>query len=44
MRLEATVYALIVAFPLLGALSRRWLTVALPAVGWPIFYEGLHDA
>ncbi len=43
MELEATVYGLLIAFPLLGALTRRWLTVALPAIGWPIYYEGLNN-
>jgi hypothetical protein len=43
MDLEATVYILLIAFPLLGVLTRRWLTVALPALAWPIFYEGLNN-
>jgi hypothetical protein len=40
--LQATVITLLIAFPLLGALTRRWLAVVLPLVGWPIFYEGLN--
>jgi hypothetical protein len=39
---EATVIALLVAFPLLGALMRRWPVVALPLIAWPIYYAGLH--
>ena len=41
--MEATVYSLLIAFPLLGVLTRRWLTVLLPAFAWPIFYEGLNS-
>jgi hypothetical protein len=41
--MEATVYSLLIAFPLLGVLTRRWLTVVLPAFAWPIFYEGLNS-
>jgi hypothetical protein len=41
--LDATVYTLLIAFPLLGVLTRRWVTVSLPALAWPIFYEGLNN-
>ena len=38
---EAVVIALLVAFPLLGALARRWALLVLPLVGWPLLYAGL---
>jgi hypothetical protein len=37
---EAAVVGLLIAFPLLGILTRRWLAVVLPLIGWPIFYMG----
>lgn len=40
--LDAAVYSLVIAFPLIGALARRWLAVALPLLGWPLFYVGLN--
>jgi hypothetical protein len=39
---EAAVVGLLIAFPLLGILTRRWLAVVLPLIGWPIFYMGLN--
>lgn len=39
--LEAAVFGLLVVFPLVAILTRRWLVVVLPLVGWPIFYLGL---
>lgn len=39
---EAVVYGLLIVFPLIGVVARRWLVVALPLVGWPIFYVGLN--
>jgi hypothetical protein len=39
---EAAVVALLIAFPLAGVLTRRWLTLLLPAIGWPVFYAGLN--
>jgi hypothetical protein len=39
---EALVVTLLIAFPVVGALARRWLVVALPLVAWPIFYLGLN--
>lgn len=33
---------LLVAFPLLGFLASRWLLLAAPATGWPVFYLGLN--
>lgn len=41
--LDATVYALLIAFPLVGLLTRRWLAIALPLIGWPIFYVGMNQ-
>jgi hypothetical protein len=38
---EAAVVALLIAFPLVGLLARRWRVMLLPAVGWPLFYVGL---
>jgi hypothetical protein len=40
--LEAVVYGLLIAFPLVGVLARRWFVVVLPLVGWPLFYLGLN--
>jgi hypothetical protein len=42
-RMEAVAVALLIAFPLAGALIRRWHAVVLPIVGWPLFYLGLHE-
>lgn len=39
--LEAAVYSLLIVFPLIGVLARRWPVVVLPLAGWPIFYIGL---
>jgi hypothetical protein len=36
------VLGLLVVFPALGMLTRRWLVVVLPLVAWPLFYEGVH--
>ena len=33
---------LLLAFPLAGAVFRRWSALALPLVGWPVFYLGLN--
>lgn len=41
--MEPILVALLIAFPLVGALSRRWSAVALPVVGWPLFSAGLHQ-
>jgi hypothetical protein len=38
---EAAVICLLVAFPLVGVLARRWSVLLLPLVGWPLFYFGL---
>ncbi len=40
--LEAAAVGLLIVFPLLGILTRRWLVVVLPLVVWPIFYAGLN--
>jgi hypothetical protein len=37
----ALVLGLLVVFPVLGILTRRWLVVVLPLVAWPLFYEGV---
>jgi hypothetical protein len=39
--LDATVAVLLVAFPLIGFATGRPASVALPLVGWPLFYVGL---
>jgi hypothetical protein len=40
---EAIFVTLLVAFPLAGLLSRRWSALALPLLGWPLFYLGLQQ-
>jgi hypothetical protein len=39
--LDAVGVGLLLLFPLIGAITRRWLAVALPLVAWPLFYAGL---
>ena len=39
--MEAIFITLLIAFPLAGLMIRRWTAVALPAIGWPLFYLGL---
>jgi hypothetical protein len=40
----AVVVAMLIVFPLLGLMIRRWLALIFPLVGWPLFYIGLtHD-
>jgi hypothetical protein len=39
---EAAVVALLIAFPLIGVITRRWVALLLPAIGWPVFYAGLN--
>ena len=41
--LEAAVVTLLVACPLVGAVTGRWLAVLLPVVVWPVFYLGLNE-
>ena len=38
---EAVFVALLIGFPLLGDLMRRWLALICPMIGWPLFYAGL---
>jgi hypothetical protein len=38
---EAAVIVLLIAFPLIGLLVRRWTTVIPPVIAWPVFYAGL---
>ena len=38
---EGAFVGLLLAFPLLGALTRRWSVLILALVGWPLFYAGL---
>jgi hypothetical protein len=33
---------LLITFPVIGVVTRRWYALVLPLVGWPIFYEGVH--
>jgi ascorbate-specific PTS system EIIC-type component UlaA len=40
--LEASVVGLLIAFPVVGILTRRWIAVVLPLIGWPIFYMGIN--
>jgi hypothetical protein len=37
----AVVVAMLIVFPLLGLMIRRWLALIFPIVGWPLFYVGL---
>jgi hypothetical protein len=39
--MEAIVITLLIAFPLAGAVVRRWSAVLLPVAGWTVFYLGL---
>jgi hypothetical protein len=36
------VVGLLLLFPVVGILTRRWLVVVLPLLVWPLFYEGVH--
>lgn len=38
---EVAIVALMIAFPVVGLLARRWIAVALPLVGWPLYFLGL---
>jgi hypothetical protein len=38
---EAGVIVLLIAFPLIGLLARRWTTIIFPLIAWPVFYAGL---
>jgi hypothetical protein len=39
--MEALVITLLIAFPLVGAVARRWAAILLPLLAWPLFYLGL---
>jgi hypothetical protein len=39
---EVVVVGLLIAFPLVGLVTRRWSTVVLPLVGWPLYFLGLN--
>ena len=39
----STVTTLLIAFPALGVLTRSWLAVSLPLIGWPLYYVGLNQ-
>ena len=41
MRGMALFLALLLVFPLVGLLTRSWISVLAPLVGWPCFYVGL---
>jgi hypothetical protein len=36
------VIVLLVAFPVVGLVSRSWVALLLPLVGWPLYYIGLN--
>jgi hypothetical protein len=40
---HAVFVALLVASPLVGVVTRRWLALLLPAFGWPVFYASLNQ-
>jgi hypothetical protein len=35
--------ALLIGFPTLGLLTRRWIAVLLPIFAWPTYYIGLNQ-
>lgn len=39
--MEAIVLAMLILFPALGTITRSQVALALPLVGWPLFYLGL---
>ncbi|HEV8685766.1 MAG TPA: hypothetical protein VGQ84_00685 [Gaiellaceae bacterium] len=39
--MEATIITFLIAFPVVGALSRRWVGLLLPLLAWPLLYLGL---
>jgi hypothetical protein len=39
--MEAVVIALLVTFPILGFVIRRWIALFFPIVGWPLLFVGL---
>ena len=39
---EGAFVGLLILFPLIGAATRRWSALLLPAVGWPLCYLGLN--
>jgi hypothetical protein len=38
---DAVLVLLLIAFPLVGFATRRWLALVLPAIAWPTLYVGL---
>lgn len=41
--LELMVIGLLIGFPLVGLVVRRWTAILLPLIGWPLFYVGLNE-
>jgi uncharacterized membrane protein len=37
------VIGLLIGFPLVGLVVRRWTAILLPLIGWPLFYVGLNE-
>jgi hypothetical protein len=40
--MPAVIIGLLIAFPLVGLLARRWLSLIIPFVCWPLFYIGVN--
>ena len=38
---EVVVIGLLVTFPIIGFVVRRWFVLIFPIAGWPLFYAGL---
>ena len=42
-RARLMVIGLLIGFPLMGLVVRRWTAILLPLIGWPLFYVGLNE-
>ncbi len=40
---EVAAVGLLVAFPVIGFVVPRWAVVALPLMGWPLYFVGLNE-
>lgn len=39
--MEVVVLVLLIVFPVVGAVARRWYALLFPLVAWPVCYVGL---